>query len=101
MIADTIIVTEIFASNDTKIEGVSGKNIVDLINKKKHKNAIFIEKKSNVPPYIIDHLDDHHIIVTMGAGDIHTVGKEIIKRLQLIASSTKQNDTVEQHNALH
>ena len=89
-IADTIIVTEIFASNDPKIEGVSGKNIVDLIKKNSEKNAVFIEKKSNVPPYIVDELNKHTIIVTMCAGDIHTVGKEIIKRLQFIASSTKE-----------
>ena len=38
--------------------------------------------------YIVDELSKHTIIVTMGAGGIHTVGS--IKRLQFIASSTKE-----------
>lgn len=92
-IANHVIVCEIFSSDEPPIPNISGKNIIDLIHDQGHKNAIFISKKSDIPTYIIDHIHEHEIIVTMGAGDIHTVGKEILKRLQIIHEELEKRGT--------
>ena len=43
--ADKVIITNIFAANEENINNVSGKDIVDLMKKDKHKSVRYIENK--------------------------------------------------------
>ena len=80
--ADTVIITEVFAANETPIPGISGQALVDKMHAKGLKSCEFIAKKSDIPPALLSRLNPNDIVITMGAGDVHIVAKELVTRLK-------------------
>ena len=80
--ADRIIITDIYAASENPIPGISGKTISDLLDPKK---TTYIPKKEQISEQLISELKSGDIILFMGAGDIHTAGKEILARLKMKA----------------
>lgn len=80
--ADKVIITDIYAASENPISGVSGKTVADLLD---HKKTTFIPKKEQISEQLIKELKEGDMILTLGAGDIHTVGKEILARLRMKA----------------
>jgi len=78
--ADKIIITDIYAASEKPIPGITGKTIADEI---KGKDVKYIRRKEKIAEYIVDELKPGDIILTLGAGDIYTTGKEILSRLKL------------------
>jgi UDP-N-acetylmuramate--alanine ligase len=78
--ADMIIITEIYAASEKPIPGISGKTIADNIYGKK---VTYLPRKEKIAEELLAEIRDGDIILTLGAGDIYTVGKEILQRLKL------------------
>lgn len=80
--ADQVIITQIYAANETPIKGVTGKQLCQKL--KQHwpdKHVQFVKEKSLVASILPSIIKNNHIIITMGAGNIHTIGNEIINQL--------------------
>jgi UDP-N-acetylmuramate--alanine ligase len=80
--ADKVVITEIYSAYEDKIEGISGKLIQKKMVEQNKRHAQFIANKSEIAPKIIKEIDKGDIVITMGAGNIHTVAKEIISQLK-------------------
>jgi UDP-N-acetylmuramate--alanine ligase len=78
--ADKVIITDIYAASEAPIPGVSGRTIADLLDRKK---TAFIPKKEQIPEKLVCELSEGDLVMTLGAGDIYTVGKEILARLKM------------------
>lgn len=78
--ADRVIITDIYAASEKPIPGISGKTIADEI---QDKGAVYIPRKEKIPEYLMQNLKEGDIILTLGAGDIYTVGREILARLKI------------------
>lgn len=78
--ADKIIITDIYAASEKPIPGISGKSIVDGI---QNKEVVYIPRKEKVSEYLMQDIKEGDMILTLGAGDIYTVGKEILTRLKM------------------
>ena len=78
--ADLAIITDIYAASENPIPGVSGKTIADLLDQDK---TIYIPKKEQIAEQLAKDVRAGDIILTLGAGDIYTVGKEILARLKM------------------
>jgi UDP-N-acetylmuramate--alanine ligase len=78
--ADRIIITDIYAASETPIPGVSGQTIAGLLDKEKTR---YIPKKEQIAERLIKELKPGDIVLTLGAGDIYTVGKELLSRLKM------------------
>lgn len=78
--ADEVLIAEIFPSFREKMdENFSSKLITDEL-EKIGKSSAFFSNLSDVVEYLSSkHFDRNTIIITMGAGDIYTVGKQLIK----------------------
>jgi UDP-N-acetylmuramate--alanine ligase len=81
-IADITVITEVYAANEDKMEGVSGKLIVDKMKSANISTPKFIAKKSDIAKYLVPLLEPGDIVLTLGAGDIYTVSKEIVAQLK-------------------
>ena len=75
--ADEVILTDIYAARERPMPGVSTKLIADRM-----KNARFIPEKERIPEELIPALRTGDLVIVMGAGDIRSVGEEILKRLR-------------------
>jgi len=78
--ADKVIITDIYAASESPIPGISGKTIADLIEAQK---VTYLPKKEQIAEHLVKEIQTGDIILTLGAGDIYTVGKEILSRLKM------------------
>ena len=67
---------------EAPIAGVSGQMLEQFINTNGHPKAQFFAKKEEIPRDLLQTLRAGDIVLTLGAGDVHTVGKEIYNRLR-------------------
>lgn len=79
--ADVVILTEIYSAGEPPIEGISGKTVFDEV-RKHNSDVTYIPKKEMIPKHIIEIAKPGDIVITMGAGDITNLGKEILNRLK-------------------
>ena len=79
--ADIVVITDIYSAHEETIAGLSGEFITQKMDKSIFEKVLFIPKKSAITRTLLPFLEDGDMVVTMGAGDIYTVGKELYKRL--------------------
>ena len=79
--ADEIIITDIYSAGERPIAGISGETIHAEINKH-GKKSLYIKKKEQITSHLMETLRPGDMVITMGAGDINTVGKEVLLRLK-------------------
>jgi UDP-N-acetylmuramate--alanine ligase len=74
-----LILTDIFPSlREIADNTVSSKLLADSVSKI-HKEVLYLPKLSDVVEYLNKkNLNDSYIIITMGAGDVYKIGKELI-----------------------
>lgn len=75
--ADVLILTDIYAASEDPIPGISGKTIVDEVKKQTGVDAVYIEKLTDIAPWLKNHTQKGDLIITMGAGNIYTVGETL------------------------
>ena len=78
--ADSVILVDIFPSSRESIDNsISSKLLVGGISRI-HKDAIYIPNLEDVVKYVDQKsFGRDHILVTMGAGDIYEIGKELLR----------------------
>jgi UDP-N-acetylmuramate--alanine ligase len=79
--ADLVILTDIYSAGETPIPGVDGKMMVDQV--ERHKEVLYLPRKERIPEYLLKIVKPNDVVITMGAGDINTVGRELLSRLKL------------------
>ena len=79
--ADALFVTEIYASREQPIEGVTHERIISEIQADLKSRCQFIQR-NNVANEIINSLRPHDVVVTLGAGDVTSISSEILKVLK-------------------
>lgn len=92
--ADVVVITEVYSANEQKIRGISGKLIVEKMREAGFEHVCFVANKSMVASKLIPILQPNDVVITMGAGDISSVGKEIVAQLK-----TLQSDPIGQGDA--
>jgi UDP-N-acetylmuramate--alanine ligase len=80
--ADVLIVTEIYSALEDPIEGVSGEMLATAIQAYGHKSVIYIPDKEKIADFVCSMSRPGDMVITLGAGDIWKVGKEIVERLK-------------------
>ncbi len=75
--ADALIVTEIYAASEDKIEGITGASLVEKIRSSGHKNVFFAPAKEEVVEKILEIAQKGDVVVTLGAGDIYKIDERL------------------------
>lgn len=70
---DNVILTRIFAAREKNIFDIESDDIVDALNEKYNKNAIYIEKYEDIIKYLKENVIEDDIILFVGAGSINTL----------------------------
>lgn len=80
--ADILVVTDIYASREEPIPGVTGELVADAARSLGHRQVVYIPDKEEVPEYLQGVIQEGDLIITMGAGDIWKIGEALIERIQ-------------------
>ena len=77
--ADIVVVTDLFTAKEAPVAGVSTEAIFEEV-KKSHVNCQYIARDDLVAQLAAS-LPTSSVVITMGAGDITKVGKELIEMI--------------------
>ena len=78
--ADIAVIAGIYSAGEDPIEGVSAKLIYDSAKRHSDKEVHYIPRKEKIVEFLLKNARENDMIITAGAGDIHTVGKEFLTR---------------------
>lgn len=80
--ADLVVITDVFASRESPLEGVSGALVADAARAAGQQDLHYIPQKSQIPQALKELCRPGDIVVTMGAGDIDQVGRLFAELLE-------------------
>ncbi|MBA4416451.1 MAG: UDP-N-acetylmuramate--L-alanine ligase [Syntrophus sp. (in: bacteria)] len=75
--ADLLIVTEIYAASEERIEGVSGQVLAERLKATGHKHVIFAPTKEDAADLVLEHAKAGDLVITLGAGDIYKIDERL------------------------
>lgn len=76
-LADVVILAEIYAAREKNTLGISSKDLCDAMIKKGI-DAHYFETFGEIEDFILQNLKGKDLLITMGAGNIDTVGDELL-----------------------
>ncbi|MBM4324551.1 MAG: UDP-N-acetylmuramate--L-alanine ligase [Deltaproteobacteria bacterium] len=79
--ADILILTDIYAAGEDRIEGVEAKALFDGIREYGHKDVTYLSNKKDIVDHLLRIVTPGDMVITLGAGDIWQVSEELVKRL--------------------
>lgn len=83
--ADEVIITDIYSpAGEMQIEGISSEKLAELIHQNCNQNVNYIPTRDEVLAYLIDHVTQGDLVLTMGAGDIWKAADGLAKKLKNI-----------------
>ena len=77
MMADSLILLDIYSASEKPIKDINSKRIVESIIKKGHKDVTYLKDSDNIIDFIKLKKDSYDILVTQGAGSISKVCESI------------------------
>jgi UDP-N-acetylmuramate--alanine ligase len=81
--ADEVVITDIYSpAGEKQIEGITSAKLVELIRQNSNLHVRYIPSKEEVQTYLIDHVQNGDLILTMGAGDIWKAADGVVKALK-------------------
>lgn len=75
--ADVLIVTDIYAASEEKIEGVDGQVLSEKIRISGHRNVMFAPTKEDAAEKVLGLARDGDVVLTLGAGDIYKIEERL------------------------
>ena len=78
--ADRLYVTEIYPASEEPIVGISGERLANKIKEQWPGDVTFIGAPENLPDVLIDKLSYGDVLVTLGAGKIGRIVREMLER---------------------
>jgi UDP-N-acetylmuramate--alanine ligase len=79
--ADILILTDIYAAGEDRIEGVDAKKLFEGIRDYGHKDVTYVPEKKEIVDLLLNKIRPGDLVLTLGAGDIWQVSEELVKRL--------------------
>jgi UDP-N-acetylmuramate--alanine ligase len=80
--ADHLVLTEIYAAGEDPIPGVDGRRLYDALREHGQKDVAFVPVKEQVTEHLAEVVRPGDMVITLGAGDIWTVGRDLLLRLE-------------------
>jgi len=81
-LADMVIISDIYPAREQPINGISSDLIVDAMYQSGHHKTKYIPDKAQIADYLITVIQDHDLVVFMGAGDIWKYEDEFINKIK-------------------
>jgi UDP-N-acetylmuramate--alanine ligase len=80
--SDVLVVTDVYPAREEPLPGISGELISEHAKKLGHKNVFYIPRIVEVAPFLKEMVKENDMVITMGAGDVHKVGTNLLELLK-------------------
>ena len=75
--ADVVVITDIYAARERNVSGVTGETLARAVSHY-HPNVVYRASLDEAAAYLRDTVVPFDMVITMGAGDVHTVGEQLL-----------------------
>ena len=83
VLADVVVVTDVYGAGEQPIPGITGKLVVDAVAEAAPgKRVVYLPRRSEVAPFLAGEVRSGDLVLTLGAGDITMVGDETMDRIK-------------------
>ncbi|MEJ2368639.1 MAG: UDP-N-acetylmuramate--L-alanine ligase [Acidobacteriota bacterium] len=79
--ADVLVVTDVYAANESPIEGVTGEALAEKTRLLGHRGVHSCPKLEDLPGYVVPLLREGDLVITLGAGNITQAGPKLLAAL--------------------
>ncbi len=80
--SDILLVTDIYPAREKPIAGISGELVARAAREYGHRKVVYIQDKRKIATYLAAQVLPGDLVITLGAGDVHRIGEELIKLLK-------------------
>ncbi len=78
--SDLLLVLPIYSAGESPIEGISSQAVCEGIRNHGHKQVVCIDSIADVPGRLEELVESGDVLLTLGAGDVWTVGEKFIRQ---------------------
>lgn len=80
--ADRLVLMDVYGAGEAPIPGVSGKTVLDaVLHREPRARVAYFPHRAELGPYVTSRLRPGDLVLTMGAGDVTTLGPELLRAL--------------------
>ena len=89
--ADMVTFLDVYPAGETPVPGVTGKTFMQPIydNPDHPTDLNYVDRRMQVVPFLLEKLQPGDLVITMGAGDVTSIGPELLAALQEREESRK------------
>jgi len=80
--ADVLLITGIYPAGEDPLPGITAQGLFEGLKGYGHKDVTLILDKNEIPERLWGRLQPGDMVITLGAGDIWKVGRELIRKLR-------------------
>jgi UDP-N-acetylmuramate--alanine ligase len=80
--SDVLIVTDIYPAREEPLPGINGELVSEHAKKLGHKKVYYVPRIDEVPVFLKEIVKENDMVITMGAGDVHKVGTNLLELLR-------------------
>lgn len=81
--ADTLTFMDVYPAGEAPIPGINGKTFLNVVlDHDGHPEANYVPKRTDLVPYLVDHLQAGDLLITMGAGDVTSIAPQVLQALE-------------------
>ena len=80
--ADVVVLTDIYAAGERPIDGISGESLHHALERRGHLDVRFVAHRSALAEGLVDIVRPGDLVLTLGAGDVHRTGDELLALLR-------------------
>jgi UDP-N-acetylmuramate--alanine ligase len=80
--ADVLVVTDVYAAREKKMDGVTGELVAMAAKDAKHPSVLYIQQMADIPGILASGLRQGDLVITFGAGDVWQVGESLLQTVK-------------------
>ena len=80
--AEEVVLTEIYAAGEEPLPGISAERLAEALREHGHKHVTLVPQKDQVADPLASLVQPGDLVITLGAGDIWTAGRDLLLRLE-------------------
>ena len=82
--ADCVVLMDVYSAGEAPIPGVGGRTLLEsTLRQHPRTRAAYLPHRADIVPYLVDRVREGDLVMTMGAGDVTTLGPELVAALEV------------------
>lgn len=80
--ADRVVLMDVYSAGEAPVPGVSGKTLVDAVLARAPRSHVtYLPHRADIAPYMCAYVKPGDLVLTMGAGDVTTIGPDLVRSM--------------------